>query len=221
MHVVNLFSAVRHTKEELNHFRTDPQAYREFRARVEADCNLAQRAIFTHTEPQRLFQETTQDSMVEKLRERPDILDTLLPDFPVGCRRLTPGPGYLEACQAPNVDFIGMPIKQITSAGIETGDGRVREVDLIICATGFDVSRQGELPFTGRNGITLDDVWDPIPEAYMSMFSRQMPNLMMFLGPNGGPGTGGTILMIENLCQYMVKVIQKVQGEYIKSFVVK
>lgn len=77
--------------------------------------------------------------MTEKLKHRPDILNTLLPDFPVACRRLTPGPGYLEACMAANVDYIGMPIKRVTEKGIETGDGTLREVDLIICATGYDV----------------------------------------------------------------------------------
>ena len=29
--------------------------------------------------------------------------ETVMPDFPVSCRRLTPGPGYLEALCADNV----------------------------------------------------------------------------------------------------------------------
>lgn len=77
--------------------------------------------------------------MEEKLASRPDILNALMPEWTPGCRRLTPGPGYLEACCAPNVDYVSTPIKQIHADGIETADGRVRKVDVIICATGFDV----------------------------------------------------------------------------------
>ncbi|OAG34163.1 hypothetical protein AYO21_11695 [Fonsecaea monophora] len=211
----------KHPKDELERFRKVPNAYKEFRERIENSLNQAQLAIFTGTEVQKQFHQMCYDSMTEKLKDRPDILNTLLPDFPVGCRRLTPGPGYLEACLADNVDFIGMPIKKVHEHGIETADGKIREIDLLICATGYDVSRQGELPFVGQGGITLDEVWNPIPEAYLSMCPPKMPNLLMFLGPNGGPGTGGTIFMIENVCDYMTKMIQKVQREYIRSFVVK
>lgn len=55
--------------------------------------NQAQTAVFFGTEPQQAFHEMTKESMEQKLKTRPDILHALLPDFPVGCRRLTPGPG--------------------------------------------------------------------------------------------------------------------------------
>jgi hypothetical protein len=41
--------------------------------------------------------------MKNKLATKPDIYQQLLPSFPPGCRRLTPGPGYLEALVEPNV----------------------------------------------------------------------------------------------------------------------
>ena len=125
--------------EELEKFRTEKTAYKEFRQRIENSLNQSQFAIFTGTEAQKAFHKWTYDSMLEKLKTRPDILKTLLPDFPVGCRRLTPGPGYLEACMSDNVEYIGMPIKKVHPQGIETADGKIREVDLLICATGYDV----------------------------------------------------------------------------------
>ena len=114
-------------------------AYRKFREKIENSINGAQVAIFTGTEEQKAFHSWVDESMKEKLKSRPDILASLLPDFPVGCRRLTPGPGYLEACTADNVDYISQSIKQVTPTGIETVDGKLREIDLIICATGYDV----------------------------------------------------------------------------------
>ncbi|KAJ5772708.1 hypothetical protein N7520_003237 [Penicillium odoratum] len=45
--------------------------------------------------------------------------------------------------------------------------------------------------------------------------------MLRFVGPNGAPGTGGLVHLIEYACEYMVKTIQKVQREYIKCIVVK
>lgn len=52
---------------------------------------------------------------------------------------VTPGPGYLEALQKPNVDFISQEIVRVTETGIVSADGTLREVDAIIWATGFNV----------------------------------------------------------------------------------
>nr|VWO94428.1 FAD-binding monooxygenase BOA2 (EC (Botcinic acid biosynthesis cluster A protein 2) [Ganoderma boninense] len=54
----------------------------------------------------------------------------------VSCRRLTPGPGYLEALCLPHVDFVSSPIKRFTKTGIETEDGQTKDLDLVFCATG-------------------------------------------------------------------------------------
>lgn len=74
--------------------------------------------------------------MQKKLAAKPHIAKAFIPNFAVGCRRLTPGPGYLEALVEPNVDFISTGIKRITETGIETVDGQHREYDTIVCATG-------------------------------------------------------------------------------------
>lgn len=51
---------------------------------------------------------------------------------------MSAGPGYLEAIAKDNVNFISKPIEKVTESGIQTEDGKLREVDAIICATGFD-----------------------------------------------------------------------------------
>jgi len=76
------------------------------------------------------------------------------------------------------------------------------------------------MDITGQDGKTLDELWKPIPEAYLSICPPKMPNLFMYLGPNGGPGAGSTIHMLEWVCDYMVQCVQKIQREYIKSMVV-
>ena len=82
-------------------------------------------------------------------------------------------------------------------------------------------TRQGELDIRGQGGVTLDELWNPTPEAYMSMCAPKVPNLFMYLGPNGGPGAGSTIHMLEWLCNYMIQCVRKIQKEHIKSMVVR
>ena len=95
-------------------------------------------------------------------------------------------------------------------------DGKIREVDLVICATGFDTTLKGP-PVKGRNGITLNEVWEPNPESYFGVFPPEMPNMMRFIGPNGASGTGGLIHLLECACEFMIKAVVKAQREYIKS----
>ena len=43
--------------------------------------------------------EAFREAMRERLAAKPEIADFLVPSFAVGCRRTTPGPGYLEALE--------------------------------------------------------------------------------------------------------------------------
>jgi len=56
---------------------------------------------------QRGAQELFRRTMTERLGDSEKgkmLAQMLLPSFPVGCRRQTPGPGYLEALVQDNVD---------------------------------------------------------------------------------------------------------------------
>lgn len=76
-----------------------------------------------------------QETMKKSLAKRPDLAATLVPEFGVGCRRLTPGVGYLEALCEDNVDVVTQDITRVTADGIIAEDGIERKVDCIICAT--------------------------------------------------------------------------------------
>lgn len=158
--------------------------------------------------------------MAKKLAKKPEVMEALEPKWPPGCRRLTPGPGYLEALVEDNVNFVSTKIKRFTPNGIETVDGKLRNVDLVICATGFDTTLKG-FPVVGKGGRELNDVWEPYPQSYYGIFPPEMPNMMRFIGPNGASGTGGLIHLLECACEYMIKVVQKAQREYIKSIMPK
>jgi len=101
----------------------------------------------------------------------------LIPQFPVGCRRLTPAVGYLESMRAENVRVVTDKIANVVPEGLELGTGELIEVDAIVCATGFDVSFTPRFPIIGRDDTNLQDLWTKgLPRAYMSSSVPGFPN---------------------------------------------
>jgi hypothetical protein len=47
-------------------------------------------------------------SMREKLSKKPEIFEKILPEWAPACRRISPGPGYLEALVEDNVSSLSM-----------------------------------------------------------------------------------------------------------------
>jgi cation diffusion facilitator CzcD-associated flavoprotein CzcO len=114
--------------------------------------------------------------MTAMLRGDEKLCKALIPTFPLGCRRMTPAPGYLTALTKPNVDVVTRGIERLVPEGIELETGEVLEVDAIICATGFDLSFCPRFPLIGRKG-NLQDIWTKeTPKAYMSCAVAGVPN---------------------------------------------
>lgn len=100
----------------------------------------------------------------------------MIPTFPIGTRRVTPAPGYMEALRKENVEVFGGEIKRFLSDGIEMESGEVLKADAIICATGFDTTFCPRFPIVGREG-DLRETWTrSTPKAYMSVAVKGVPN---------------------------------------------
>jgi cation diffusion facilitator CzcD-associated flavoprotein CzcO len=230
---------VDHSPEERAEFIQNPQKYLEFRHRIEAQINRAQLITWRGTPENKAFADATNKSMYDRLAKKPEIYESLKPEYPVACRRISPGPRYLESLMQENVVFIPKGVERVTEKGVVDEDGVEREVDAIICATGFDTyvyfisvfllgsdftySALGvhDASITGVDGVTLTEVFQPEPTAYYSTSPEKMPNLYLYMGPNGAPSAGSTLHMIEFSCDYMIRCIQKLQREGLKSMVVR
>ena len=203
------------TRKEIDAWLADPVLYLSYRKRLEADFQaghiITQRGSAAQTEARAFF-----TSLMKKaLARKPEIAEHLLPDFPPFCKRLTPGPGYLEALSEDNVHVIPTGIERITSTGIQTTDGVHREVDAIVCATGFDTSYKSRFPIYGLHGHSLRERWDHRVESYLSMTIDGFPNLFMLYGPNAGLGTGNLLILFEYVSAYIAQVLSKMQTENI------
>ncbi|KZT37069.1 FAD/NAD(P)-binding domain-containing protein [Sistotremastrum suecicum HHB10207 ss-3] len=209
------------TEEEKARFVNDPEYYRAFRKELEVELNSVHGATQKDHPMQLGAVKAFREMMQKKLEKKPWIADSIIPDFPVACRRLTPGPGYLEALVEPNVDFVNTPIKRITEKGIETSDGKEYEFDVIVCATGFDTSFKPPYPVLGRSSLSLSSHFTPHPRTYLSITTDSFPSLFFTLGPSSAVGSGSLLCIIERQVDYFVKVVLKVQRERIKSVEVR
>ncbi len=134
----NLTGKVEHPPEEKERFAKNPEEYLRYRHQVEDYVNQAQLIHWVGSDMNKTFSAATEESMARRLARKPEIFQHLRPTYPVACRRVSPGPRYLESLVEDNLHFIPKGVKQVTETGIIDDDGTLREVDAIICATGFD-----------------------------------------------------------------------------------
>jgi cation diffusion facilitator CzcD-associated flavoprotein CzcO len=152
----------KYTEEEKKEFRENPAALKALRKRIEHGFNMFFYALLNENPAQAAIYDIFKKQMTDRLNGDSELCAKLIPEWRVGCRRLTPGDGYLEALQEKNVSLNYNEILEMTSSGIRTQAGH-EEFDIIVCATGFDVSFTPYWNLVGRNGIKLASTWSENP----------------------------------------------------------
>ncbi|KAH7094290.1 hypothetical protein FB567DRAFT_509914 [Paraphoma chrysanthemicola] len=207
--------------DRLEQAKTSPEEYIRFRKDLEAELFSRFGGIFKGGEKNNVARETITKLMSSRLGDRTDLLEQILPDFAPNCRRLTPGPGYLEALAAENVDYVTQPIAKFTKTGIQTEDGTHREVDAVICSTGHDISFSTAFPVIA-NGVDLQQAWRPggspgFPDSYLSIAAPGYPNFLILLGPNATGPAGTLCHSVETQVTYCARVLRKAASQGIRS----
>ncbi|KAK4078817.1 hypothetical protein Purlil1_11893 [Purpureocillium lilacinum] len=162
--------------------------------------------------------------MEGKIRDRvqdPTVANSLIPDHGFGLRRVPLESGYFEAFNKPHVHLVDLksrPIREISTHGIITSDGALHEIDVLICATGFNAITgafsaiewecRGGRPLTRRAGtdINQEEVWaDDRPKTYLGIAAPSTPNMLMVLGPHQpyGNATRSIEHVVEVICDML------------------
>ncbi|KAI4961273.1 hypothetical protein J4E86_000300 [Alternaria arbusti] len=213
----------RYSEEQLKYLEENPKKYLEYRKQIENELNQRFKFIIKGSEEARLAREYADTEMRNKLNHDSRLIEKMIPkNFNPGCRRPTPAPGYLEALVAPNATVFTDPIGSITATGFTDQDGNHHEVDVIICATGFDTSWLPRFPFKAH-GHDLRNLWgsEEGVTSYLSVGIPNFPNTFSFCGPYGPLGHGSFMPLIEVWTRYIFSVITKCQVENIKSLAPK
>lgn len=92
--------------EQKAHWMENPKEYLQYRKAVEKELNIRFPLFVRDTPQQAMARDFTTKDMKCKLSAKPELHDKLLPNFAVGCRRPTPGAGYLEALCADNCEVV-------------------------------------------------------------------------------------------------------------------
>jgi 4-hydroxyacetophenone monooxygenase len=134
--------------------------------------------------------------IVAQAKSKPDLAQKLVPQYPMGGKRSVRDNGvWVSALCRDNVDLTDSPIKRIVATGIETADGVLHEVDVIIFGTGFTASDfLMPMTFTGRDGVDLHQQWNGDARAYLGMTAPNFPNLFLLYGPNTNIVVNGSII---------------------------
>lgn len=142
------------------------------------------------------FREMIAGAIAAQAPDRPDLVEKVIPTYPVGGKRALLDNGvWLAALQRENVELVTEPIAAITPAGVATEDGTEREFDVIIYGTGFHASKfLWPMQIKGKGGTDLHQAWDGDARAYLGMTTPGFPNLFMIYGPNTNIVVNGSII---------------------------
>ena len=192
-----------YSDEQKKAFSTQPGLMAESRQQI---FDIVEKSL-TYLEPE--FFQVAEDMGRQALEavEDPAVRKLLTPDHPFGSKRPLASNKYLQAFNRSNVELVVDPVERVTPNGVVTSDGREREVDTIILATGFETQKYvSVIDVTGRDALSIQDAWKNGPEAYFGVTNSGFPNLFSLYGPNTNGGNS-IILMLEFQIDYALRLI--------------
>lgn len=207
----------KYSDQDVKLFTSDPEHHFNMRRDIERRMNSLFGAFHKGSLLQASVRENIRSSMKEKLKNH-ELSDNLIPRFPFGCRRPTPGIDYLESLMDNKIQTVVGNINRISGEDIITEDGTTYPVDVLICATGFDTTYKPNFPIVGSSGQSLRDAWEIEVQGYLGIAAPNYPNYFMILGPNSPVGNGPVLIAIEQQVSYIIQMLSKFQKENVRSF---
>lgn len=205
-----------YTEKEKQRFRDDPEYHLKYVTAVEKSIVGGWDMFYRGTEINLTAKAHMQASMAARLGDREDLKRFFIPKWSPGCRRLTPGEGYLEALIRENVTCVmNNEITKVVPEGLVTADGTLHKVDILACATGFDVQYFPHFPIRGIGGQLMQDAKEP--SIYASISAPGFPNYFVINGPRGNWGQGCALPSHEVQMEYILQMVRHMQEDRIKS----
>ncbi|HTM85599.1 MAG TPA: NAD(P)/FAD-dependent oxidoreductase, partial [Mycobacterium sp.] len=135
----------------------------------------------------------------------------LTPEYGFGCKRPSVSNSYYRTFTRDHVTLVTDPIERITETGIRTRDGVQRDIDVLVLATGFEMSNSPLVyqlrPVKGRDGFDLATFYESQrAAAYEGVSMPGLPNTFMVFGPYAWSGSSWHV-MVENAARHTLRVI--------------
>lgn len=160
----------------------------------------------------RLAEAASRHHLRRQVRD-PALRARLTPPYRLGCKRVLLSDDYYPALTRPNVTLETDAIRTVTPDGVTMADGRHHTLDVLVLATGFDVTASlARVPVVGRDGLILARAWGERVAAHRGVALAGFPNFFMLLGPNSGLGHNSVVLMIEAQVEYVLACLAEMKA---------
>ncbi|HBN8631830.1 flavin-containing monooxygenase [Pseudomonas aeruginosa] len=152
----------------------------------------------------------------------PQLRARLVPDYPLGCKRILISNDYYPALARSNVELVDTGIREVTEDAVVGRDGRRHEVDAIIFGTGFAATEfLAPMRILGLDGRDLRQAWADGAEAYKGISVSGFPNLFILYGPNTNLGHNSIVYMLESQFPYVLGCLRQLQEQGLRYLDVK
>lgn len=197
-----------YTAGEFEQYRQNPDAVLDSRTKIYNDLNR----LCTFDDKKLLGKiEKAGLENIGVVRDA-EIRRKLTPNYPFGCKRPLFSDLYYPMFNRKNVELVTENIEAISDDSIVTADGKEREIDCLICSTGFETTTYlAALDVRSRDDLSLKEAWSDGAQAYLGITSAGFPNLFMLYGPNTNQGS--ILFMIEQQCHYIIRQLERMRSE--------
>ncbi|OLN86761.1 Baeyer-Villiger monooxygenase 4 [Colletotrichum chlorophyti] len=146
------------------------------------------------------------------------ILAPAEPPFPIATKRSSLEQDYYECLDQDNVEVVSVKktgIRGFTSTGIVTEDGKSREHDVVVLATGYDnlTGSLTSMGLRGRDGIDLKEKWKDGVWTYLGLMTGGCPNMFMIYGPQAPTALTNAPTFIELQVEFIAEFMAKLRKE--------
>ncbi|VTT60167.1 unnamed protein product [Fusarium fujikuroi] len=216
-----LASLRKDSHDTIKKFENEPDSYLQFRLEIEKKLAHGFKGLWANSDAAKEFTQNAKQHMNDKINDRQTLKALLPTKYKAGCRRFTPADKYLEALNQSNVELISTPIKLVEGNAIVTTDNKRRTYDMIVCGTGFDPYAP-RFPIKGSGTADLSELWstDGGYESYLAATVAGFPNFFVF-NPPICPVNGSAYPGIERTSDYIIRVIDRLQKDCLRSVCVK
>lgn len=139
----------------------------------------------------------------------PELRRVLVPDYPVGAKRILISDDYYQTLNLPQVRVVTDGVARLSEGAVVTRTGEQLAVDAVIFATGFRTNPfLAGLHIRGLDGRLLEHDWKDGARAYYGITVPGYPNLCLLYGPNTNLGHNSILFMLECQFEYILQALR-------------
>ena len=143
----------------------------------------------------------------------PGLRQKLTPNYAPMCKRLVISAKFFESVQRPNCELVTEAIERIEPGGVRTKDGVLRELDVLILSTGYDIKGYQTSYSVDNGGALLTDAWAGGVRSLDSVAVAGFPNMFMLGGAHATVGNFSIMSCAEEQSGHIIRLV----GEFCRA----